>query len=283
MLGSHCKRLLHKKQLPFIANDRTTVDITNLENILDFLQKEKITHIINCAAYTQVDKAETEIQQAYLVNATGPLYLGIAARRFGAHVIHFSTDYVFDGKGHSPYTEEHSCSPVGAYGMSKLAGETKLLDELDQCCIIRTSWLFGLPGKNFVETMIRLMNEKKHLRIVSDQIGRPTYAEDLAEAAIKLIDKQGIYHFANSFETSWYQFAKEIYYQGKELGLIRQDCQIEAISTQEYPTPAKRPAYSTLNTEKIASTLGYQPRPWQEALKEYLIAYKHFQDTQQVS
>ncbi len=283
MLGSHFKRLLTDQQIPFIGNDYRDIDITELDQVSDFVRVQKITHIINCAAYTQVDKAETELKQAYLVNAVGPHHLGIAGRRHGARVIHFSTDYVFDGKGRSPYTEDHSCTPMGAYGMSKLAGEMKLLDEHEHACVIRTSWLFGLPGKNFVETMLRLMNEKEQLRIVSDQIGRPTYCQDLAQAALHLIDEEGIYHFANSFETSWYQFAKEIYRQGQELRLIRKDCHLEPISSHEYPTPAQRPAYSTLSTKKIELQLGQMPRPWQEALADYLVSYKKYQETQQLS
>lgn len=282
MLGSHFRRLLTDRQIPFIGNDCRDIDITELDQVSDFVRVQKITHIINCAAYTQVDKAETELKQAYLVNAVGPHHLGIAGRRHGARVIHFSTDYVFDGKGRSPYTEDHSCTPMGAYGMSKLAGEMKLLDEHEHSCIIRTSWLFGLPGKNFVETMLRLMNEKEKLCIVSDQIGRPTYCQDLAEAALHLLDEEGIYHFANAFETSWYQFAKEIYRQGRELCLIRKDCHLEPIASHEYPTPAQRPAYSTLSTKKIEAQLGQMPRPWQEALADYLVGYKKYQETQQL-
>lgn len=278
MLGSHFQRLLDHKKIPFLANDHLQVDITNLDSVSQFVRAQKITHIINCAAYTQVDKAETEQQQAYQVNAVGPYHLGVAAKKYGARVIHFSTDYVFDGHGKSPYAENHSCSPLGAYGMSKLAGEMKLLDEQPHACVIRTSWLFGLPGKNFVETMLRLMNDKERLRIVADQIGRPTYCQDLAEAALELCDEEGIFHFANSLETSWYEFSKEIYRQAHEKGLLHKPCVIEPITTEQYPTPAKRPAYSSLNTQKVEQILGRAPRPWQEALSDYLIAYKNQQN-----
>jgi len=141
----------------------------------------------------------------------------VAGRRHGARVIHFSTDYVFNGQKHSPYSEEHECTPISAYGMSKLAGEIKLLDEHSHSCIIRTSWLFGFPGKNFVETMLYAMKEKEELRVVYDQVGRPTYCQDLAEH-LELLDEEGIFHFANAFETSWFQFAKEIQRQGKRMG-----------------------------------------------------------------
>lgn len=283
MLGSHFKRLLANHQINFIANDFKDIDITQLDQVSDFVRTQKITHVINCAAYTQVDKAETEQKQAYLVNAIGPHHLGIAGRRHGARVVHFSTDYVFDGQGRAPYTEEHSCTPMGAYGMSKLAGEMKLMDEYERSCVVRTSWLFGLPGNNFVQTMLKLMNEKEKLRIVADQVGRPTYCQDLAETTLSLLDEEGIYHFANAFETNWFQFAKEIYRQGKELRLIHKECVLEPILTHEYPTPAKRPAYSTLSTKKVEQQLGKAPRPWQEALTDYLIKYKKYQETQELS
>lgn len=275
MLGSHFQRLLQQRHISFVANDHKLLDITQLEDVTDFVKKEKITHIINCAAYTQVDKAETEPHQAYLVNAEGPLNLAIAAHKWGARVIHFSTDYVFDGKGKFPYDENHVCAPLGVYGMSKWKGEERVLNEHQQACIIRTSWLFGIPGKNFVETMLRLMHEKDQLRIVADQVGRPTYCQDLAEAALELSDEEGIYHFANSSETSWYAFAQEIYRQGVESGLLHKICEIHPLTTQEYPTPAKRPAYSTLSTKKIEKILGKPPRDWQEALREFLENYKY--------
>lgn len=279
MLGSHFSRLLSQRKIPFVANDYQDIDITDLDKVSDFVRTQKISHIINCAAYTQVDKAEVEQRQAYLVNAVGPHHLGIAGRRHGARVLHFSTDYVFDGKGRTPYSEEHNCTPLGAYGMSKLAGEIKLLDEHEHVCIIRTSWLFGFPGKNFVETMLRLMNEKEQLRIVYDQTGRPTYCQDLAEAALDLLDEEGVFHFANAFETSWFQFAKEIHRQAKDLGFPLKMKTIEPIPTHEYPTPAKRPAYSTLSTKKIEEYLGRTPRPWQEALYDYLMNLKNYQKT----
>lgn len=277
MLGSHFKRLLTNRKIPFIANDHQRIDITDLDSVSDFIRINKISHVINCAAYTQVDKAEIEQKQAYLVNAIGPHYLGIAGRRHGARVLHFSTDYVFDGKGRSPYSEDHYCTPISAYGMSKLAGEIKLLDEHQRSCIIRTSWLFGIPGKNFVETMLGLMSEKDQLRVVYDQIGRPTYCQDLAEVALELLDEEGVFHFANAFETSWFQFAKEIHRQAKELGFPLKMKTIEPIPSHEYPTVAKRPPYSTLSTKKIEGYLGTAPRPWQEALYDYLMNVKNYQ------
>lgn len=270
MLGSHFNRLLADAKVAFIPTARKEVDITDLESVSNFMRSQRITHVINCAAYTQVDKAEEEQKQAYLVNGIGPYHLGIAAKRHGARVLHFSTDYVFNGRGRTPFSEESLCTPLNAYGMSKLAGEIKLLNEHPHPCIIRTSWLFGYPGRNFVDTMLRLMREKKEIKVVSDQIGRPTYCQDLAEAAFALLDEEGIFHFANGFETSWYQFAKEIHLQALELGYTLLVKQIEPIPTKEYPTPAQRPSYSTLSTKKIEAYLGQSPRVWQEALYDYL-------------
>lgn len=275
MLGSHFTQLLTTKEMPFIATSHQQMDITDLDKVSDFVRVQKITHIINCAGYTQVDKAEIEQKEAYLTNAIGPHHLGIAGRRHGARVIHFSTDYVFDGHQRTPYTEEHSCTPLGAYGMSKLAGEIKLMDEHKQACIVRTSWLYGLKGKNFVTTMLKLMSEREHIRVVSDQIGRSTYCKDLAEATLKLLEAEGIFHFANAFETSWFQFAKEIYEQAKELGYPLIVKAIEPIKTEEYPTIAKRPTYSTLSTRKYELFFGHEPRDWKSALKDYLKSYQN--------
>lgn len=268
MLGTYIVKLLPEGHIS------QKIDITDREAVSDFVRTNKITHIINCAAYTQVDQAEVEQSQAYQINAMGPQNLGISARKYGARLLHFSTDYVFDGKGNFPYKEEHSCCPISAYGMTKWAGEVKLLDELPKGCIIRTSWAFGHPGKNFVETMLRLMKEKEHLRVVFDQIGRPTFCKDLAEVALELLDEEGIYHFANASETSWFAFAKEIQLQASQLNFPLKAKIIEAIPTSEYPTPAKRPAYSTLDTKKIEKALGKAPRIWQVALHEYLKGIK---------
>ena len=277
MLASHFQRILQQKNVLFVANDRNTIDITQLDAVSDFVRHEKITHSINCAAYTQVDHAETEQKQAYLVNAVGPHNLGIAARKHGARVLHFSTDYVFDGNARKPYSENHLCSPIGSYGLSKLAGEMKLLEEHHHSCIIRTSWLFGSPGKNFVSTMLRLMREREEISVVYDQTGRPAYCEDLAQAALEILDEEGIFHFANSFETSWFQFAKEIHRQAKELDFPLLTKSIVPITTRDFPTPAKRPPYSTLNTQKVEATLGKKIRPWQEALNDYLLLFKSTQ------
>ena len=278
MLGSHFTRLLQLRGIEFIGTDLAHIDhildITRLEDVLAFVAQNKITHIINCAAYTQVDKAESERILSHLVNALGPKNLAIASKKLNVQVVHFSTDYIFDGLGKIPYEENHPCNPVNYYGYSKWEGEQQLLKHSEKYCIIRTSWLYGFPGKNFVETMLRLMQEKEILRIVSDQIGCPTYCQDLVEATLLLLNHQGIYNFANSQETSWYDFAKEIHRQGLALGFPLTVKEILPITTKEYPTPAKRPAYSTLSTKKIQQELGINPRNWKIALADYMNLYQ---------
>lgn len=270
MLGREICRLLEARKKPFIATDRKTVNIALLEDVSDFIRTQKITHVINCAAYTNVDKAEEEQKEAYFVNALGPYHLGIAGRKHGARVLHFSTDYVFNGKSSLPYSEDYPCSPISAYGMSKLAGEIKLLDEHQHACIVRTSWLFGQGGKNFVESMLNVMREKETIQVVSDQRGRPTYCADLAEAAFELIDQQGIYHFANAGETSWFHFAQEIQGQALGLGEKLRVKTIDPIRADEYRAIAKRPANSVLSTKKYEDFSRKKPRSWTEALRQYL-------------
>jgi dTDP-4-dehydrorhamnose reductase len=265
--------------MPFVISSSKQIDITQLDAVSDFIRVNKITHVINCAAYTQVDQAEKEQKEAYLINAVGAHHVGMAARRHGARLIHFSTDYIFDGQQQLPYVETHSPAPLNAYGLSKWAGEMKLLDELEQLCIIRTSWLFGYPGKNFVGTVLNLLQTKETLRVVADQKGRPTYCQDLAAASLDLLDATGIFHFANSHETSWYLFAREIHKQTKELGYAIKTERIDPISTPEYPLPARRPAYSTLDTRKFEESLKKTIRPWQEALHDHLVHLKQYQET----
>jgi dTDP-4-dehydrorhamnose reductase len=189
-------------------------------------------------------------------------------------IIHFSTDYVFNGAAKTPYCEEDPCDPINAYGTAKRAGEVKLINEYSKACVIRTSWLFGYPGENFVGKMLKLMQEREQLRVVADQMGRPTYCQDLAQAVIDLLDEEGIFHFANAGETNWHNFAEEIHRQARELNYPLKTEVIVPITTDEYPTPAKRPLYSTLSTEKFERCLGRAPRSWKAALKDYLM-YEH--------
>ena len=272
MLGQHCLALLQKKQVPYVTSDVDTVDITDLSQVLDFMQKHAVSHILNCAAYTSVDQAESEACRAYAVNAKGPKQLAVAAKKSGAYLLHFSTDYVFDGKSSHPYKEADSCNPINAYGISKRAGEIKILDTHTKSCIIRTSWLFGGNQAHFVEKMLRLLQERDTLSVVQDQIGSPTYCVDLAEAAYTLLlqERTGFFHFSNQGTTSWFAFAKEIFDQARALGWHFRCQSLQPILTSQYPTPAQRPSYSCLDTSKIAHILKTPLRSWKEALADYL-------------
>lgn len=270
MLGTTLCQLLEQRNIPFVGTDRT-VDITSKNSLESFFDHHRdITHIINCAAYAKVDLAEKEEKQAHAINAKGIQNLGELAHQHNLFLTHFSTDYVFGGESNRPYQEESPCTPIGVYAKTKHQGEINLLEAHPSSCIIRTSWLFGLNGKNFVSTMLTLMQNQKILRIVSDQIGRPTYCLDLAEAALALLGKEGTYHFSNRGVTSWYEFALQIAKEGQRLGYPIVVDEIIPITTASYPTPAKRPAYSVLDTTKIEQILDWEPRRWQEALADYL-------------
>lgn len=272
MLGQHFLAHVQEKQIPFVVSDRDAVDITNLSQVLDFMQKHTISHIVNCAAYTAVEQAEKEPLTAYATNANGPKHLATAAKKSGAYLLHFSTDYVFDGKASSPYRETDFCNPLNIYGISKRAGEIKLLDTYDKSCVIRTSWLFGGKKSHFVQKVLQLLQERQELSFVDDQIGCPTYCVDLAEAALILLlrGETGLFHFANQGETSWFLFAKEIQAEALNLGWHFQCTSLKPIPSSHYPAQAKRPVYSCLDTTKIEKILKTPPRNWKEALSNDL-------------
>jgi len=237
--------------------------------------------IINCAAYTNVDGAESEEHLALQVNGAGVANLAKTARQLNALLIHVSTDYVFDGTKTTPYCEEDPVAPISAYGRSKLAGERAILSSgLERYYIIRTSWLYGPNGKNFVETIIRLARERDELRVVADQIGTPTYTRDLAAAIFNLLmanprARYGIYHFSNSGQCSWCEFATEIIGQVQDLGEILKVKRVEPIRTKAYPLPAPRPAYSVFSKSRYIVATGINPPDWQTALQRYLEERSH--------
>ena len=231
--------------------------------------KNKFDYCINCAAYTAVDKAESDKEEAYAVNAYAAATLARICYQYNAGFVHFSTDYVFDGNGNKPYQENDAVNPVSVYGASKLEGERLVMKENPNAVIIRTSWVFSSYGKNFVKTMIRLMQEKEQIKVVNDQFGCPTYAGDLATVVLTMIGSEkglvpGIYHYCNEGITNWFSFASEI------KNNIKSPCEILPIDTSGYPTPAKRPAYSVLDCTKIKTIYATDIPSWQDSLDDCL-------------
>ena len=274
MLGTEIARQLSENKIEFVGTD-IDVDITTPQALAAFAQGKEISHIINCSAYTAVDKAETDADFAKKLNEDGPRNIASLAKQIHARMIHISTDYVFDGSGSSPYTEDMPIAPIGVYGKTKADGEEAVRQNLDEHYIIRTAWLYGWAGKNFVYTMIRAMNTHDSVKVVNDQKGSPTFAGDLAGAIIKIIQKQdvlyGTYHCTDLGEITWWDFTNEIKKQGIELGLItNRDCTVNPCTTDEYPTPAKRPAYSVLSKDKIQKALGITLPLWKDSLGVFL-------------
>ena len=256
-LGTELSKLLPNA----IKSDVDTLDITDTKAVNEFVKKNKIDTIINCAAYTAVDRAEDDYNTAMKINTIGPKNLAST----GAKIVHISTDYVFDGTGYKPYTPENIPHPISVYGNTKLMGERAVLSNAPISVVIRTAWLYSPYGNNFVKTMRRLGVEKESINVVADQIGTPTYAGDLAAAIVKILpqmNKQnsGIYHFTNMGVCSWYDFATEIMAQSKL------KCVVNPINSSEYPTRATRPFYSVLDKSKIMKTFGIEINHWKKSL-----------------
>ncbi len=250
----------------YFNTDVAELDITNVEAIEQFLAANNIDGIVNCAAYTAVDKAEANEEFCTLLNAEAPGYLAHAIEKRGGWMIQISTDYVFDGTQHIPYQEDEDTCPNSVYGRTKLVGEFNVLKLCQQSMVIRTAWLYSTFGNNFVKTMIRLGNERSELGVIADQIGTPTYARDLARIIMTAISKgiqPGIYHFTNEGVASWYDFTKAIH----RLADIT-TCHVRPLHTSEYPTAAQRPPYSVLDKTKIKQTYGIEIPYWEESLKE---------------
>ncbi|MBT0663184.1 dTDP-4-dehydrorhamnose reductase [Geobacter pelophilus] len=245
--------------------DLPDIDITSFESVLEVVERTKPRIVVNAAAYTDVDGCESNSELAMQVNGEGVAFLAMASRTVGAKLVQVSTDYVFDGGKGSPYLEDDAPGPLSVYGESKLAGEMNAKFNPDHL-IVRTQWLYGVHGKNFVETMLRLAGEKNELAVVVDQIGSPTWTVDLARAIRELVehDCTGIYHAANSGFCSWNDFAGAIF---EESGL---SIRLNPLTTEQLNRPARRPLYSTLDCSKLAADAGFVPQPWREALKQYL-------------
>lgn len=258
--------------LDVIYTDFLELDICDLNQVQAFFKSNRqIDYCINCAAYTAVDNAEIEVDKAFEINATGAKNLALACNEHGAILIHISTDFVFDGKKNAPYIETDATNPISVYGLSKLQGEIEIQQILKGHFIIRTSWLYSEYGQNFMKTMLRLAETRDEISVVCDQIGTPTYAGDLAEVILTIIDSKsesyGIYHYSNEGVASWYDFAKAIFKYSM------QNIKLNKISTEDYPTPAKRPLYSVLDKEKVKGVMSLLIPNWETSLE---VAITHF-------
>lgn len=299
MLGSEVARQLDEAKLPWVGTDKE-VDITDpaaLQNYADSIltssyfpstlthSQRQINWIINCSAYTNVEKAEEDTELAEKLNAIGPRNIARIARSMNSRLIHISTDYVFGGKGTEPYKEDDAKNPLGIYGKTKLDGELAIQKEMNTYYILRTAWLYGFDGKNFVYTMTNAMNNRESVNVVNDQKGTPTFAGDLAAVILRIISKSdnaksffgknsapayGVYHFSNGGETNWFQFAEEIYKLGKKYGRITNECKVNPCSTEEYGAKVERPAYSVLSKEKIIKELKIKLPAWEQSLERFM-------------
>ncbi len=268
-LGSEIRATANNhQQFGFIFSDIDTLDITNFDALNHFFTQNKIDYIVNCAAYTNVDKAEKDVANAEKINIDAVENISNIAKKFDTHIIHISTDYVFDAVNkNTPFVENDTAHAISVYGSTKLKGE-KLLENYKKALIIRTSWLYSSFGNNFVKTMIKLGKERDELSVVFDQVGTPTYAADLAKSILEIIThsekngafKNGIFHFSNEGVASWYDFAVEI------MKLAKLECRVLPIETKDYPTLAHRPAYSVLNKSKIKQEFNIEIAHWTDAL-----------------
>lgn len=260
-------------ELTLLFTDVRELDICSEKEVSNYIKAQTISCVVNCAAYTAVDKAEEEPERCGVLNATAPGYLARAAEENGASMIHISTDYVFDGYTYRPYTEADAPNPKSVYGTTKLEGERAVIKACKQAVVIRTAWLYSVTGSNFVKTMMRLGQERTTLGVVFDQIGTPTYANDLAEAILTIIRQgivPGIYHYTNEGVCSWYDFALAIH---RLAGI--ETCQVSPLHTADYPTKAHRPHYSVLDKTKLKQVYGIRIPHWEESLEQCLADLKN--------
>ncbi|AUD61031.1 NAD(P)-dependent oxidoreductase [Shewanella sp. Pdp11] len=271
--SSLVKQLSKMSEISFLAVDRDQLDITDCEAVDKLVKEFKPNMIINCAAHTAVDKAEQEVELSYAINCDGPQFLAQAANSVGATILHISTDYVFAGNKVGEYVETDDVAPQGIYGKSKLAGELAVAEACPHHIIMRTAWVFCETGNNFVKTMLRLAQSRDELGVVADQFGGPTYAGDIAATLLTIAQSlhkgncyYGTYHFAGLPHVSWYQFATKMFSKANEQGILNRVIQVNPITTDQYPTLAKRPANSTLACRKVEQVFGIKPSDWQTAL-----------------
>ena len=251
-----------------LAVDRAGCDLTHETAVRDFILKTAPDCIVNAAAYTAVDKAESDEAACFAVNAKAPAAMAIAARELGIPMVHYSTDYVFNGEKKTPYLETDPTGPLGAYGRSKLEGEQRINAAYAEAVILRTSWVYGAEGQNFLRTMLRLGADRPELRIVADQVGSPTSSDAIAAATVRILQAgpftPGVYHMTAAGSTSWFGFAEKIF----ALAALPAKPKLTPIATAEYPTPARRPGNSVLSNDKFAGTFGFRLAPWEESLAE---------------
>lgn len=260
----------YEETCQFLFTDREELDITDRKAVFAFIEANNISIVLNCAAYTAVDRAESEEELCNLLNNIAPGYLAEAVASVGGTMIQVSTDYVFDGNACRPYKEDDLTHPQTAYGRTKLAGEESVIRQCAGSMVVRTAWLYSTFGNNFVKTMLRLGRERDALGVVFDQIGSPTYARDLARVLLLAIDRgivPGVYHFTNEGVCSWYDFARAIH----RIGGI-EDCKVSPLHTEEYPVPAARPHYSVLDKTKIKETYGVDIPWWEDSLRDCIKA-----------
>lgn len=272
-LGSEiCQLLGHTSS--FVAVDRSQLDLANSEQIRDLIQQVQPSVVVNCAAYTAVDLAEDQEALAYQVNVEAVRVIAQECAKQQALFIHYSTDYLFDGSSKVPYVETDVPAPLNVYGKTKWLGEEAIREEHDKHLILRTSWVYGVSGKNFLKTILRLIDQKKPLRIVADQFGVPNYSRDLAIATVQILGKEiveyGTYHLSSQGSTSWYEFAKEIANFSEKASSGLEGISVTPIRTEEYPLKAQRPAFSVLNSDKIDRVLGIRLPFWKESVSACL-------------
>ena len=273
MLAKAFQRICKKEGIDFISTSKKEVDISQSTDVQAQFETLSFSHIINCSGYTAVESAEKSKEQAHLLNVQSVENLARLSSIYKKKLIHFSTDYVFDGGKGLPYTEEDECNPLSIYGKTKREGEEKLLTLCPEACLIRTSWLFGKEGNHFVKTMMKLMKEKESIQIVSDQVGKPTFCDDLVRATLTLLEQRGVFHIANRGEVSWHEFATEIYQCMKRKNIPMNCREILPIKAKEYGTIAPRPPYSVLSTVKFEKQGKFSLRSWKECLDEVVGGY----------
>jgi len=271
-LGSELERELRRLGHEVFAPDLDELDLLKPAAVAATVQAQQWDWVINCAAYTAVDKAESEAEQAFLINRDSPGEIARAVADYGGHMLQVSTDFIFDGANTRPYTETDTPNPLSVYGHSKLEGEQAVLVALPDATVLRTAWVYGVYGHNFVKTILRIAAEGRPLRVVSDQIGTPTWTRDIVMAIVALVEQQasGIYHFTALGQTSWHGFASAILEEASRIGFDIKTDSVEPIPTTDYPTPATRPAYSVLDTEKIKPYLSSPVPEWRDSLKNML-------------